>query len=146
MTTTSTSPLLITAIITRVAKVLPQCLISSAICREDIWGSEGIAPPFLTSALDGCECSASHPGRYTPGTHWIGGCVGRAVCLDAVKRKILHSRESNPGRPARSPSLYRLLRRFSVHVKQSCTRLLHACIALCRWADFTDEPAPPTIP
>jgi hypothetical protein len=36
---------------------------------------------FLTSALDGGECSASCPGRFTPreratGTHWIGGCVG----------------------------------------------------------------------
>jgi hypothetical protein len=32
--------------------------------------------------------------------------VGSRVGLDAMKRKILHSRESNPGRPARSPSLY----------------------------------------
>jgi hypothetical protein len=31
-----------------------------------IWGSGGIAPPFLTSALDGGEWSASRPGRYTP--------------------------------------------------------------------------------
>jgi hypothetical protein len=29
------------------------CLINSALWREDIWGSGGIAPPFLTSALDG---------------------------------------------------------------------------------------------
>jgi hypothetical protein len=27
-------------------------LISSTLCHEDIWGSGGIAPPFLTSALD----------------------------------------------------------------------------------------------
>jgi hypothetical protein len=27
----------------------------------------GIAPPFLTSALDGGEWSASRPGRFTPG-------------------------------------------------------------------------------
>jgi hypothetical protein len=34
---------------------------------------------------------------------------GPLVCLDAVeKRQILHYRESNPGRPSRSPSLYRL--------------------------------------
>jgi hypothetical protein len=31
------------------------------------WGSGGIAPPFLTSALDGCELSTSHPGCLTPG-------------------------------------------------------------------------------
>jgi hypothetical protein len=36
------------------------------------WGSEGIAPPFLTSALDGGEWLASSPCRFTPGTHWIG--------------------------------------------------------------------------
>jgi len=35
---------------------------------------------FLTSALDGGECSASRPGRFTPverapGTHWLGGWV-----------------------------------------------------------------------
>jgi hypothetical protein len=39
-------------------------------------GSEGIAPLFLTSTLEGSEWSASHPGRFTPteitpGTHWI---------------------------------------------------------------------------
>jgi hypothetical protein len=51
------------------------------------WESGGIAPPFLTSALDGSECSASHPGRFTtkeraPGTHWIGGWVGLRAVLD----------------------------------------------------------------
>jgi hypothetical protein len=48
----------------------------------------------LTSALDGDEWSASHPGRFTPkerasGTHWIGGWMGPRAVLDAVvKRKI----------------------------------------------------------
>jgi hypothetical protein len=36
---------------------------------------------FLSSALDGGECSATSPGCFTPGenalcTHWIGGWVG----------------------------------------------------------------------
>jgi hypothetical protein len=36
----------------------------------------------VTSAIDGGEWSASRPGRFThreraPGTHWIGGWVGR---------------------------------------------------------------------
>jgi hypothetical protein len=40
-------------------------------------GNGGIAPPFLASALDGGEWSASCPGRFIPeeiilGTHWIG--------------------------------------------------------------------------
>jgi hypothetical protein len=48
-------------------------------------------------------------GERAHGTHWIGGSVGPRISLDAVeKRQILHFRESNPGRPARSTSLYRL--------------------------------------
>jgi hypothetical protein len=48
--------------------------------------SEGIAPPFLTSALDGVKWSASHPVLFTPGeiahnTHFIGGWVGPEVGL-----------------------------------------------------------------
>jgi hypothetical protein len=46
----------------------------------------------LTSALDGGEWSASHPGRFTPrerapGTHWIGGCVGPVtkIFLDDIE-------------------------------------------------------------
>jgi hypothetical protein len=42
------------------------CLTSKALCPEDIWGSGNIAPPFLTSALDGVEWSASRPCRFTP--------------------------------------------------------------------------------
>jgi hypothetical protein len=46
--------------------------------HEDVRGTGGIAPPFLTSALDGGERSTSSPGHFTPreraaGTHWIGG-------------------------------------------------------------------------
>jgi hypothetical protein len=75
------------------------------------WASGGIARPFLTLALDGGEWSASRPCHFTPwgalGTHWRCSWVGRRAGLDAVeKRKILHCRESNPGRPARSTSLY----------------------------------------
>jgi hypothetical protein len=45
----------------------------------------------------------------TPGTHWIGGWVGPEAGLVTVeKRKILTSRELNPDRPARRPSLYQL--------------------------------------
>jgi hypothetical protein len=77
-------------------------------------GSGDTAPSFLTSVPDEDEWSASHPGRFTrgerfPGTHWIGGWLGPSVGLDDVERgEIMHYRETNPGRPARSPSLYRL--------------------------------------
>jgi hypothetical protein len=77
-------------------------------------GSGSIAPPLLTSALDGCEWLASRPGRFIPGkrepgTHRIEGWVGPRARLDAMeKRKILSCRKSNPDRPARNPLLYRL--------------------------------------
>jgi hypothetical protein len=74
-----------------------------------------MASPFLTSALVEDEWLASRPQPLYPrkraiGTHWIGSWVGPRAGLDAMeKRKISFScRRSNPGRPARSPSLYRL--------------------------------------
>jgi hypothetical protein len=60
-------------------------------------GSEGIAPAFLTSALDKDEWSASRPGRYTPGErapgiYWIGGWLDPRAGLNALeKRKSLSS-------------------------------------------------------
>jgi hypothetical protein len=91
---------------------------------------------FLTSALDGCEWSASRPGRFTPGgrapgTHWIGGWVGPRAGLDYMeKRKFL----TLPGlelrplrRPARSQSLYRLSysgsRTFVIRIFKPCPDL-----------------------
>jgi hypothetical protein len=77
-------------------------------------GVGGIAPPFLTSALDGSEWLASRPCRYTPGardhgTRWIGGWLSRKLSVDAEKkRKVTHCRESNVGRLACIPSLYQL--------------------------------------
>jgi hypothetical protein len=42
------------------------------------WGSGGIAPLFLISALDGCDWSAWWTRWRAPGAHWIGGCeVGK---------------------------------------------------------------------
>jgi hypothetical protein len=55
-----------------------------------------VAPPFLTSALDGGEWSDSRPDRFTPGerahdTHWIrASWVSPGAGLNPVeKRKIL---------------------------------------------------------
>jgi hypothetical protein len=67
-------------------------------------GNGGIAPPFLTSPLDGGNWSASPPcsftrGELAGGTHCIGGWVAARVRLDAMKkRRILFTcQESNPG-------------------------------------------------
>jgi hypothetical protein len=51
--------------------------------------SGGVATPFLMSALDDREWSASHSGRFTPGlrasgTHWIGDWVSPRVGLDGL--------------------------------------------------------------
>jgi hypothetical protein len=73
--------------------------------------SGGIAPPFLTSALDEGEWSASRSCRFTPGeralgTHYIGGWV------DPVWR--LWSREITlaPG-GNRTPAVHLLGRRYT---------------------------------
>jgi hypothetical protein len=67
---------------------------------------------FLTSALAGGEWSASGPGRFTLGTHWIGGLVDPRAGLDDVQKRnflTLPGFELQPfGRPTRSQSLYRL--------------------------------------
>jgi hypothetical protein len=42
-------------------------LINYALCHEDILGSGGIAPSFLTSSLDGGEWSDSRPMSLYPG-------------------------------------------------------------------------------
>jgi hypothetical protein len=66
----------------------------------------------LTSALAGGEWSASRPGRFTPGTHWIGGWVDPRTGLDVVEKRkfltLLGLELQSLGRPARSQSLYRL--------------------------------------
>jgi hypothetical protein len=77
-----------------------------------VWVSGGIAPPFLTSALDRGERSASRPGRFTtveiaPGTHWAGGWVGPRIGLDVTKKiKMLHLLGIEP--QLSRPQLYRL--------------------------------------
>jgi hypothetical protein len=41
---------------------------------------------ILTSALLGGECTASDPGRFTPGTHWMGGWLGPRAGLDEMEK------------------------------------------------------------
>jgi hypothetical protein len=71
-----------------------------ALRYEDVWWSGGIILPFLTSALEGREWSASRPGHYTPGkgargTHW------RRSRRCGVEKSLLYI----PGIEPRSPSL-----------------------------------------
>jgi hypothetical protein len=58
-------------------------------------------------------CRPRYPREIARGTHWIGGWVGPRSGLDATeKTKSCPCRESNAGRQARSPSLYRLTQNF----------------------------------
>jgi hypothetical protein len=80
----------------------------------ETYGSGGVAPPILTSALDGGEWSASWSDSFNlreraQSIHLSGGCLGPRVSLDAVeKRKILHCQESNSNYPEHCLSLYLL--------------------------------------
>jgi hypothetical protein len=77
-------------------------------------GIRGVAPPFLTSALDGGEWSASRPGRFTsqkesPGNLWIGGWLGPRVGLVfMMKRNILHLPGIEPRPSSPLPVVYQL--------------------------------------
>jgi hypothetical protein len=78
-----------------------------------------MAPPFLTSALDGSEWPASRPGHFILGeiAHiilWIRGWVGPRIDLDDVKQRETSSlcRESNTGIPVRSLAMPNELSRF----------------------------------
>jgi hypothetical protein len=70
-----------------------------------MWASDGIAPLFLTSAIDGGKWSALRFCRFIPGTHWIGGWVGPTASLDAEVQKILDP-TGNQTLTHRSPSPY----------------------------------------
>jgi hypothetical protein len=55
--------------------------------HEGVWWSGGMAPPFLTSALDEYEWSAS---RHAPGSCYIKGWVGpQSRCGFCTERETL---------------------------------------------------------
>lgn len=73
-------------------------------------GSRGIAPPLLTSALDGSEWSAlcpccSTPRERAPSILWIGGRVGPRASLDTASCPCW---QLNPSHPACDSSLHQL--------------------------------------
>jgi hypothetical protein len=41
---------------------------------------------FVTSTLVGGEWSASRPGRFTSGTHWVGGLVDPRACPNDMEK------------------------------------------------------------
>jgi hypothetical protein len=57
----------------------------------ETYGGGGIAPPFLTSALDGGEYLASRSGRFTPmGKSPVTHCIGwvpSSAGMDSVEKR-----------------------------------------------------------
>jgi hypothetical protein len=49
-------------------------------------GSESIATPFLTSALNE-EQGRFTPGEIFPGIHWVCGWVRLRACLDILEKE-----------------------------------------------------------
>jgi hypothetical protein len=101
---------------------------------------------FLTSGLVGDERSASRPGRFTLGIHWIGGSVGPRAGLevekifDPTRDRIL---PSSPQTPVAIPTCAilaltgRSLLSFIVSSKETRTLVKHSFFpsrhSLCRW-------------
>jgi hypothetical protein len=83
-------------------KIKPSLCFNWTLRHEGVLGEWGIVPCILDLGTRR-RWLTSRPGRFTPrerapGTHWIGGWVGRRAGLDAVvKRKIPSPcRDSNP--------------------------------------------------
>jgi hypothetical protein len=87
---------------------------------------------FLFAALAGSEWSASRPGRFTPGTHWIGGWVDPRASLEGLEKRKFFTLPGielrTIGRTARSQSLCRLR-----YPGSSCTNAkpLKSLIKIC---------------
>jgi hypothetical protein len=65
---------------------LSLCLIHKPLCNEDVWWSEGTAPPFLTSVMEmsgQLQVAAALP----PNTYRIRGWVGHRVGLDTMENR-----------------------------------------------------------
>jgi hypothetical protein len=62
-------------------------VLNQAPHHDDVLRGGTIAPCILELGTPRSEWSASRPGRFTTGTHCIGGCVANRAGLDAVVKK-----------------------------------------------------------
>jgi hypothetical protein len=66
---------------------IEKCQVKLSLCL--INQAQRIAQPFLTSALDRSELSATCPGRYIRDAQCIEGWLGPRAGLDAVEKNLL---------------------------------------------------------
>jgi hypothetical protein len=85
-------------------KVRGQLLSPAALHHDDVWRSGGIAPAFLSPALDEGERSASLPGRFTPEERAPDTCcIG--VWVDLSRFDAVEKRKSLAPAGNRSPAV-----------------------------------------
>jgi hypothetical protein len=84
------------------------CLTDSAPCHEDVWGSRGVAPPFLTSTMHLGELSASCPGLLNPATYYVGGWWAPEPVLTLCRRE-----ESLDPAGNQTPAIQSVARRYA---------------------------------
>jgi hypothetical protein len=70
------------------------------VSHEDVWGSGGIVPSFLTSALDGSGWSATLPWPFNPPPHEKSPSISTGEEAERATETL--------GLPDRSKPLYRL--------------------------------------
>jgi hypothetical protein len=108
-------------------------------------GSGSIAPPFLASAIDVGELSASRSCRFTPrgkvpGTHWLGGWVRPMADLNTGEENNFALSGIKPGSPRMEDRKESILNCSCIRKVVTVTsRLL--CLS-CLWA-FVPEASGP---
>jgi hypothetical protein len=102
-------------------------------CHRGAWGERRYSSySFLTSALDGCEQSASHPSSALPlgkgppvPTEQEAGWAPEPVWMQGLEEKPSARQGSNPGCPACSQTLYCLSDRGSYIVNMQDMKINH---------------------
>jgi hypothetical protein len=113
------------------AKVkLSLCLISYALCHDDIWGNGSIVPTFLTLALDRSKWSASHPAALALGNrsrYPLDRRLGRPQSQSGHWSKILPCPKLKLGPSSQYPTSFPVISKKQFSLKTHVKWLTHCC-------------------